>query len=176
MASRHPVHVTLRVLDDVWNLRSRRCFRVIEAALFRGSNRLGLRLTHYSVQGNHLHLIVEARDTQALSRGTQGLSVRIARSLNRLMGRRGKVFADRFHSHVLRTPREARNAIHYVLGNARIHARRQGRSTSAHPDPYAAGPIDGGASSALRSVVPPRTWLLRVGWRVRSDGGPAGPA
>lgn len=162
LARRHPVHVTLRMRDDVWNLRTRRCYRVIEKALFAGSDRLGIRLTHHSVQGNHLHLIVEARDAQALSRGTQGLCVRIAKALNRLMGRKGKVFADRFHSHVLRTPREARNAIAYVLGNARIHALRLGRPALVGADAYAAGPGDG--ANASRAVVPPRTWLLRVGW------------
>ncbi|AKU89868.1 hypothetical protein AKJ08_0255 [Vulgatibacter incomptus] len=156
----------MRVRDEVWSLRSRRCFRVIEAALFVGSDRLGIRLTHYSVQGNHLHLIVEARDAQALSRGAQGLSVRIARGLNRLMVRKGKVFADRFHSHVLRTPREVRNAIAYVLGNARIHAARQGRTAFPCPDPYAAGPAEQVSASPPRSVVSPRTWLLRVGWRL----------
>jgi len=164
VASRHPVHVTLRMRDDVWNLRTRRCFRVVEAALAAGSNRLGMRLTHFSVQGNHVHLIAEAQDGRALSRGMQGLSVRVARALNRVMRRTGRVFADRFHSHVLRTAREVRNAVLYVLGNAHVHARRHGRSAPAGTDAYAGGPgVDGGLAES--SVVhPPRTWLLRVGW------------
>ncbi|AKU92366.1 hypothetical protein AKJ08_2753 [Vulgatibacter incomptus] len=151
--------------DEVWNLRSRRCFRVIECALAAGSNRQGMRLTHFSVQGNHLHMIVEAEDERALSRGVQGLSVRLARGLNRLMERKGKVFADRFHAHVLRTIREVRNAVMYVLGNARIHARRQGRDGPVGPDRYTAGPglDESGTSSPV--VHAPRTWLLRVGWR-----------
>ena len=165
-SNRHPVHVTLRMRDEVWNLRTRRCYRVIERAFYAGAERLGIRLTHYSVQGNHLHLVVEALDGQALSRGVQGLCVRIARGLNRLMGRKGKVFADRFHSHVLRTPREVRNAIAYVLGNARVHALRQGRSAPAGSDSFAAGPGDA-------TVAAPRTWLLRVGWRSVRAAAPA---
>ncbi|AKU90977.1 hypothetical protein [Vulgatibacter incomptus] len=144
--------------DEVWNLRTQRCYRILEKALFAGSDRLGMRLTHHSVQGNHLHLVVEARDGQALSRGVQGLCVRIARGLNRLMKRKGRVFADRFHSHVLRTPREVRNAIAYVLGNARVHALRQGRPAPIAADPFAAGPGD-------PTVSLPHSWLLRVGWR-----------
>ena len=165
-SNRHPVHVTLRMRDEVWNLPTRRCYRIIEKAFFVGADRLGMRLTHYSVQGNHLHLVVEARDGQALSRGVQGLCVRIARGLNRLMGRKGKVFADRFHSHVLRTPREVRNAIAYVLGNARIHAMRQGRTAPGGANAYAAGPGDA-------TVAAPRTWLLRVGWRSVRGAAPA---
>jgi len=165
VAARHPVHVTMRMRDEVWNLRTRRCFRVVEAALAAGSNRLGIRLTHFSVQGNHVHLVVEAEDARALSRGMQGLSVRVARALNRVMRRTGKVFADRFHSHVLRTAREVRNAVLYVLGNARVHARRQGRTAPAGMDAYAGGPGLEGAADASPVVHPPRTWLLRVGWQ-----------
>ncbi|AKU91452.1 transposase [Vulgatibacter incomptus] len=152
--------------DEVWNLRTQRCYRILEKALFAGSDRLGMRLTHYSVQGNHLHLVVEAQDGQALSRGVQGLCVRMARGLNSLMKRQGKVFADRIHSHELRTPREVRNAVAYVLGNARVHALRQGRPAPASADPYAAGPGD-------PSVALPRTWLLRVGWQNARSVAPA---
>lgn len=164
----HPVHVTVRVRREVWSLRTRRCFRIIEAAMRAASDRNGMRLTHYSVQGNHLHLVVEAKDRQALSRGMQGLSIRVARGLNRLMKRRGKVLEDRYHAHVLRTPREVRNAVAYVLSNTRIHATRNGRPSAAS----AAGPFTAGPPPSEPSVPepapitrPPRTWLLRVGWR-----------
>jgi REP element-mobilizing transposase RayT len=65
--------------------------------------RFGMRIVHYSIQGNHLHLIVEVDDTVSLSRGVQGLAVRIARRLNALIRRRGAVFVDRYHAHALRT-------------------------------------------------------------------------
>jgi len=159
MVGRHPAHVTMRVRREVWNLRSRRAYREIERALSRGAERFGMRLTHHSVQGNHIHLIVEAKDARALSRGMQGLSIRVAQGLNRLMKRKGKVLEDRFHAHVLRTPREVRNAIRYVLDNVRIHAMRLGKATAELADCFAAGP---GLPGWLG--VAPRTWLLRVGW------------
>lgn len=159
MTGRHPAHVTLRVRREVWNLRSRRAYRVIERALSRGAERFGMRLTHHSVQGNHIHLIVEAKDARALSRGMQGLSIRVAQGLNRIMKRKGKVLEERFHAHVLRTPREVRNAVRYLLDNARIHAVRLGRAAAETIDCFAAGP---GLPGWIG--VPPRTWLLRVGW------------
>jgi hypothetical protein len=67
---------------------------------------LGFPLVHYSVQGNHVHLLVEANDEKALSKGMNGLGTRIARRLNRVMGRKGKVLDDRYHGHILRTPTE----------------------------------------------------------------------
>ncbi|MDG2305834.1 MAG: hypothetical protein P8R42_14555 [Candidatus Binatia bacterium] len=92
--------------------------------------------------GNHLHLIVEAQSELALSRGRQGLLIRIARALNKLMGRRGKVFTGRFHSRVLRTGREIQNALAYVLCNARKHglARNGPRAKRASRRTSAAGP------------------------------------
>lgn len=157
------VHVTLRVRDHVWHLRSRRCFRLIEACLARALGRLGLRVIHFTVLGNHLHLIVEADDHVALARGIQGLSIRIAKALNRLMNDAGPVFADHYHSRILRTPTELVNAIAYVVGNAARHYGESGsdRFSSAAYDP----------ASRQRILSDPRTWLLRVGWR-RARGVP----
>lgn len=149
VTGRHPAHVTMRVRREVWNLRSRRAYRVIERALARGAARPQVP-----------HLIVEAKDGRALSRGMQGLSIRVAQGLNRLMKRKGKVLEDRFHAHVLRTPREVRNAIRYVLDNARIHATRLGRAIGGTADRFASGP---GLPGWLG--VPPRTWLLRAACR-----------
>ncbi|HKO91462.1 MAG TPA: hypothetical protein VJU61_09940, partial [Polyangiaceae bacterium] len=73
------------------------------------------RIVHYSIQSNHVHLLVEADDRRALTAGLRGLFVRIAGALNRLWQRRGGVFADRFHERELRTPREVRNSLLYVL-------------------------------------------------------------
>jgi hypothetical protein len=96
-------------------------------------------VVHHSIQSNHLHLIVEATDRDALTAGMRGLLIRIARALNRLWSRRGRVFADRFHERELRTPREVRNALVYVLNNGRKH-----RSRLAGPDPLSSGAQFGG--------------------------------
>jgi len=155
--SRHqPVHVTLRVLPHVWNLRSRRALRVIAPRIEKANGVGDLRVTHFSVQGNHLHLLVEAGGPDELGRGMKGLAVRLARGLNRLMKRRGPVFADHYHSHVLRTLAEARRALAYVRGNFASHASRAGRRAPPGRDPFSS---DGPAGAA--AVLPARNWLLR---------------
>ena len=164
LSPRHPAHVTMRVLPHVWNLRSRRAFRAIELAFASCKERDGFRLVHFSVQGNHLHLIVEARDAERLSRGMQGLATWIARRLNQMIGRSGKVFADRFHAHALRTPLEVARAVAYVLGNFVVHARRRG-AASEKPALRAADPYSSAGCDRPGLTAPPRTWLLRVGWR-----------
>lgn len=163
-----------RVLPHVWNLRSRRGFRVILRAFAGAAERFGMRVTHFSVMGNHVHLIVEADGTPALSRGMQGLAIRLAKGLNKLMGTRGAVFADRFHAHPLQSPAEARNAIDYVMNNARIHAERQGRQGPCGADDYAVGPAQVTDSSAVwrrlhaagPPIAQPASWLLTDGWRL----------
>ncbi len=148
-----PVHVTLRMADHVWNLRSRRSLRVFERALSSGADRLGVRVVQFSIQGNHAHLLVEADNTAALARGIQGLSIRIAKGLNRMMDRKGRVLADRYHAHVLRTPTEIRHATHYIRHNYKHH-----HGEAIKQDPFSS------ESSALAVTLPtPRTWLVTTG-------------
>ena len=94
--ARFPVHVVLRARSDAPGLRGREVFRSVQAGLAAGAARAGFRLVHFSVQGNHLHLVVEAVDKVALSRGMQGLAVRVARAVNRTADRTGRVFADHY--------------------------------------------------------------------------------
>jgi putative transposase len=151
---RLPIHVSWRVRKTVWNLRSRRCFRRLEEAFWAACDRFGMRITHFSVMGNHLHLIVEAEDHACLSRGMQGLGVRIAKKLNRVMGRKGAVLADRYFSRVLKTPSHVRRAVHYVLRN---HVKHFDLAEIAPPDKYASD----GYRAGEAPVVPPMTLLMR---------------
>jgi putative transposase len=145
LAKRFPVHVTWKMGSEVFNLRSQRCFSVLARAMWTGSDRFGFRLVHYSVMGDHMHLLVEAADRRALGRGMKGLGVRIARGLNRVMQRRGNVLGDRYHAHILKTPTEVKNARHYLRTNGQKHYGLVG------PDPF----------TSYSPLVLPQTWLLR---------------
>ena len=164
----HPVHVTLRVAEPVWNLRSERSYRIIDAALRAARRCPGFRIVHFSIQGNHVHLIVEAEGTRAFALGVRALSIRLARRLNVMMGRSGPVFGDRYHAHVLRTPAEVRNAVRYVLGNFESHAARRGEPTSSRGwvDPFSSASAKAPREAQGSLFVEPatrtaRTWLLR---------------
>ena len=115
----HPVHVTLRAGLRI--LRTQRVARTLLSGL-RDSNRDWFRVVHFSVQENHVHLIVEAEDTKSLSSGVRGLMVRIARRVNRLLRRQGRFWTDRWHGRDLEGPRQVRNALVYVLQNHKKHA------------------------------------------------------
>jgi len=177
----HPCLVTLKALDGVSSLRTRDVVREVEGSFRRGGERGEFRLVHYSLQGDHLHAIVEAEGPEALGRGMKSLAARFARAVTRALRRSGPVLRERYHLRVLRTPTQVRNALRYVLLNARRHwAKRRGSKVLPGPvrlDPassarwfrgWRSGSL--GAKEAARAadapaVRAPRTWLLAVGWR-----------
>jgi REP element-mobilizing transposase RayT len=169
---RHPLHVTMRVAQGLPSLRAQGLLAAARRVMARAS-REWFRLLHFSVQSNHLHLIVEARDRTGVSRGMAGLAIRLARAINGALGRTGRVFGDRYHARALASSREVRRAIVYVLMNHAKHASgaaRVDRATSAfwfegwRVRPRMRAP-PGWKADDLTPVAPPRTWLARVGWR-----------
>jgi len=134
------------------------------------------RVVHYSLQSNHVHLLVESTNRTMLQRGMTSIGARLARAVNRVFGRRGPVLADRYHLRVLQTPREARHALRYVLLNARHHARRllttgrvdpasSGRWFDGWRNQHVMGREENDDGAAARPVARARTWLLTIGWR-----------
>ena len=177
LTGRHPVHVTLRLHEDVPNVRRNALHGLILDALRSGNRKSGFRLCQFAVLGNHAHLIVEAESTKDLARGMQGLSIRLARRVNQAMGRRGRFFADRYHAHVLRTPTEVHRALTYVLLNQRKHeAERSSFRPPPAVDAFSSGAwfegwqVEPWNAPRLRQahappVVAATTWLLDKGWR-----------
>jgi len=174
---RHPVHVTLKLLPGLPSLRVQRYAGVVLEALRRGCGGTRrepgrLRVCHCSIQADHVHVIVEVEDQGALARGIQGLSIRIAKGLNKMLRRKGKVLADRYHAHVLETPGEVRNALAYLFRNWKKHGVK--REATEKPDELSSGGWFRGwrdfegreipKGVGCSPIVEARTWLLSVGW------------
>jgi REP element-mobilizing transposase RayT len=166
--------VALRLVEGMPSLRGSKPVRYVRRCI-QLAHKERFRVVHFSVQSNHVHLIIEAEDSRALSRGLQGLKIRLARRLNALFGRRGTPFTDRYHAQPIRSPRQARHAIGYVLGNLRKHAAEHGRTLGRNwVDPFSsATTFDGWACATVTSdgatkpgvTAEPEFWLLRTGWR-----------
>ena len=181
------MHVTLRVENDVAQLRNRDMYRAIRWATHAVAIRHDFRICHLSIQHGHLHLIVEADGRMPLSNGIRAFEISAAKHINAVASkrrhepRRGRVFADRYHARTLNSPKSVRNAIRYVVNNWRKHGEDKKR--------FARGWLVDPFSSAIRFtgwleledqlwmwepssaeykalwVWLPKTWLLRVGWR-----------
>src|ERR1051326_1304043 len=130
LPARCPAHVTLRVDNTLDGLRKRHAYDAIRQALPSTFRRSDFRICQITLQRDHVHLIVEASDARALARGMQGFEIPAAHLLNAAVSkkrgylRRGRVFSDRYHAHILRTPTEVRRALTYVLNNWRHHSEQ----------------------------------------------------
>jgi REP element-mobilizing transposase RayT len=166
----HPVHVTLRAVRRIPSLRRQAVFLEIRKAFGRTA-RSWFRIVHFSVQSDHVHLLVEASDKLALSRGLMGATIRLARAVNRSLRRRGRVFGERYHARALRTPREVRHGLVYVIMNWKKHLDHatdfdpcsSAWSFTGWKVPPSVGPPEDLPVGTVTEL--PSTWLLRIGWK-----------
>ena len=184
-AARHPLHITIRVTDGLDSLRRRHTWMAIRDASITTAKREDFRIIHASVQGNHIHMMVEAKDKDAITCGMRGFQISAAMHLNNAVTRRsgtrrrGSVFPDRYHMRVLTTPRQVRHALAYVLNNWRKHGEdRYGLPSTWSVDPFSSAVGFSGwreleGATTLWKTPPtyqalwvwlPKTWLLRGGW------------
>lgn len=179
--SRYPLHVVLRVEPALRGLRKAKIYTALRRAVLVAGIAGRVRIVHISIQQSHVHLLVEASGKDALSRGLQGFQISAAKGINRAVGRdtrrRGKVFSDRYHAEIIKSPNQARHALAYVLNNWRKH--REDRWNGSRVDPYSSGwQFDGWTGDDHYLLEPfehddegplivevPRTWLLSAGWR-----------
>jgi len=177
IVARVPVHATLRLRRGIPTLRQPRFVRRFRTSLGEACIRHGFRVVHFSIQRDHVHLLIEAQNNQSIACGMKSVGARIGKLVNRLFQRSGKVLDGRYHLRPLRTPLEVHRALRYVLLNHRHHAAQR-RNPSIHdvraaPDPASSGRwFDGWReatgqpkSADVREVAIARTWLLQVGWR-----------
>jgi REP element-mobilizing transposase RayT len=174
--------VTLRVRRGVPSLRSRSFVREFQFSLREACDRGDFRVCQFSIQRDHLHMVVEADGKEALARGMKAVAARFARAVNRVFRRKGAVLFGRYHLRLLRTPREVRNALAYVLLNVRKHWRqRYGAPPPVRLDIASSGAWFDGWTRPPPTVEPkgPRPvarslfWLLTDGWRRRGLVDPA---
>ncbi len=183
ISGKHPLHINVKIQKNLPNLRTKKLFNIVKKAILRARLR-GFRINHFAVLKNHIHLIAEGKDKKQMGKAMQAFTLSLAKSINRTCKRKGKVFVDRYHLHILKTPLEVKNALKYVFKNAAKHY-----SLENIFDPYSsliafkekerllgqAGFIIPKILSSfdeiyhhLQSIIhiidPARSWLLKTGW------------
>ncbi|MGZ3697754.1 MAG: transposase [Bdellovibrionota bacterium] len=179
LSGREPVHVTLKLAPDLPSLKRKDIFACLRSAVGTARGK-GFGVVHFAVLANHVHLILEP-GRNGPSKALQSLQISFARRINGIFRRKGPVFRDRYHLHVLNSPREVRNALAYVLTNEEKH-RGRGHA-SVRITPFTSGyAFRGWRQLGLQAqltnwsedlieawlseiLVPARTWLLREGWK-----------
>jgi len=183
--SRYPLHVVMRVVPAVGSMRRRPMYKAVREATITAALRERFRIVHVSLQRTHVHMLVEAETKEALARGMQGFQISAARNINSALGdrfrrRRGKVFEDRYHLEVIKSPTRARHALSYVINNWRKHGEDQrGAARTWVVDPFSTGILFPGWQELegkafmwpMREtydpliVRRPASWILREGWK-----------
>jgi putative transposase len=170
-----PMHITLK--SDRVHLRNKSTLKAFKNAVTE-AKRFCLHVIHYSVQNDHIHMIVEAKDNQSLARGMMSLCGRLGKNIRSLVGGSGPVFKGRFHVHVLNSPTEMKRALDYVLTNISKHMK-----VFDYVDEFSSGMAfkewrkllgkrytnivhDQAKQYArdLQELSAARSWLCRVGW------------
>lgn len=178
VSGRFPLHITCKLRPGLKGLRSTRLHAEFQKCL-RKAKIKGLRVLHYSILNDHLHLYVECSSNKDLASGMNSLGSSFGRCVRKQSGETGKVFRGRYHVRALKTPRENRNALAYVLLNRAKHQK-----VFAYYDPYSSGAFFNDWRRLLgREIGPrlcdwkirerplpaylaePRSWLAREGWR-----------
>ena len=170
-SKRMPVHVTMKMAKNVKGLRGRRMYKAVEAALWAAARNEDGLVCDFSVQNDHLHLVIDASNSKAMRSAVSGLAIRVAKAINSLCRRKGRVFDDRYHARVLRTPTEVRRVRHYVRDNFRKHLRErlQTERTQAEAAWISEG-IDN--REALRLILQSTVWIDPCSSEAaRADGG-----
>jgi REP element-mobilizing transposase RayT len=186
----HALHIVMRVVPAVGNMRRRLLYRALRDATITAALRERFRIVHVSIQRTHIHMLAQAKNAAALARGMQGFQISAARHINTALGvdkyrrRRGPVFADRYHLEVIMSPKRARHALSYILNNWRKHREdQQGLASTWLVDPFSSGilfpdwkELEGkDVMWPLREtydplvVYRPQTWLLLEGWKMHGS-------
>jgi REP element-mobilizing transposase RayT len=173
-----PLHITLRLRKGVASLRTQKSLKNFRNAVGE-SKKFGLHVIHFSLLSNHIHMIVEARDSASLAAGMKSLCGRLGKFIRKISGGKGAVFAGRFHMHLLKSPSEMKRALEYVLLNRAKH-----KDEIENIDEFSSGHafrewsrllgrrMCGLISEQVRlsdrktavELSPPRSWLCTSGW------------
>lgn len=145
VSAKTPLHINFKYRTQI---RSKENLRLLKRAILN-SRKQGLRIVHFSMQSNHIHLIVESVSNGVLTRGMRSLTITMAKGLGK-----GKVQLERYHLHVLRSVREAKNAVMYVCFNKQRHEK----GTYSVLDDYSSLP----ARNCISEFVKKSRMTLRV--------------
>ena len=172
LSEKIPSHITLKFKKDVPNLRCE-AFLLEFTRAIRKAKAKGLAVTQFSIESNHIHMLIEVKSNDTLKRGLLSLQGCVTWGLRRVFKYFGEVFVDRFHLHAIKSPREMKHALGYVIFN---HAKHCG--IAWFRDVYSSGFAQHEFAANVRQTRAPKwqseiesvmsqatSWLQQTGWK-----------
>ena len=124
------LHLTIKVRSNKADIKSKKILKALHHAIKRARLKK-LRVIHYTLEFNHLHLLIECESHKTLHQGMQAFGISLSKAINRIKKLKGTVYKHRYHLKKLATRRELKNALHYIFNNGKKHKR-----TNSILDPY----------------------------------------
>ncbi|MFA6238606.1 MAG: transposase [Bacteriovorax sp.] len=117
---RTPLHLTIKINKEKSGLRNKSIIKALHSSI-KKARLIGLRVIHYTLEYDHVHLLIETESNVLLGKGMQSFGISFSKGINKIKGLKGQVFKTRYHFRKLKTPAEIKNAINYILGNSVKH-------------------------------------------------------
>jgi REP element-mobilizing transposase RayT len=116
------LHLTIKVKENKADIQNKRILKTLHYAIRRARLK-GLKIVHYTLEYNHVHLLVESVDNKILHKGMQAFGITIAKAINKIKRTKGAVYKNRYHLRVIDSPRQLKNVLHYIFSNGVKHKR-----------------------------------------------------
>ena len=114
------LHLTVKIDRAKAGLKNKQTLKLLWHAIKKARLK-GLKIIHYTLEFDHIHLLVEADNKAIVGTGMQSFGISLSKGINKIKGLSGQVFKTRYHFRKLKTPTEVKNVIHYILGNSIKH-------------------------------------------------------
>lgn len=115
------LHLTIKVRENK-DIQSKRILKALHHAIKRARLK-GLKVVHYTLEYNHVHLLVESVDNKILHKGMQAFGITITKAINKIKRTKGAVYKNRYHLRLINSPRQLKNVLHYIFTNGVKHKR-----------------------------------------------------
>lgn len=116
------LHLTIKIERLKAGLRNKDVLKQLHDSI-KKARKIGLRVIHYTLEFDHVHLLVEVDSNQQLAKGMQSFGISFSKGINKIKAQVGKVFKTRYHFRKLKSPNEIKNVIFYILGNSLKHKK-----------------------------------------------------
>lgn len=156
------LHLTIKVRENKADIKTKKILKALHHAIKRARLK-ELKIIHYTLEHNHLHLLVEASDNLILHKGMQALGITLSKAINKIKKLKGGVYKHRYHFRKLNSRRELINVLYYIFKNGIKHKR-----TLSMIDPYNSLVAEKYISADTKTIIEKSIFLSRLRLELRS--------
>ncbi len=114
------LHLTIKLIKA--DMQNKTVLKILRYAIMK-ARKQNLKIVHYALEHNHIHLYAEAVNNADLSKGMKAFGVTLVKKINRYQQRSGSLYKHRYHLRILKSATEVKNVINYILKNGMKHRK-----------------------------------------------------